>query len=980
MLVPLAVLFVNPGFEEGLSGWEVRFGLSYGKPPWVKPLFSVKVGKGGNPGNCLQIRKVGRGSGIVLVGQRVKVPLKIPPLRFSVDLKTFCQGKERSGLVKLCVFDPREWDSLARRPEEAKRTPRPVWAEMIKPNLPPDFLTWRRLENTNPRALVEALASFRGRKVILAVWWECWHEGLDEWAMLDNLSVREEAVAISHDPLVVVYEGEPARFSAYVMAEGAPEVVVRFKREGSTPWREARLRPEGRIWAVEVDHGLVAGENLRYYLEARCRGEVVRTTVFEDVPVVERPLHPRLILTPAEIANVRERARKHRWARAILEGLLKKCERHLKERWEVPEESAGYYHDYFCPEHAVRLRFDPKKPREHICPVDGKAFRGEPYDSAWRYFVQRRTARATYELALGYALSGRKEFAEKAGRILLQYAEKYPLYPVWRDGRMMFQSLDEAVMAIDLVQAFDLIEPSGALSPEDKRRIEAQLLGAMAKFLMPRRGGVHNISCWRNAAIGLIGLALGSDPLTKFAMEGPTGWKGQIERGVLDDGLWFEGSIGYHFYALYPLWLLYRSAKNNGYPFPAPLVDRFKSMFEAPIYYAMPDLSLPALNDCWFGGSLLRYVWAYEVGYGEFQEPLLAWPLRLAYGNEFERRRSLEALLFGAEEIPPLKPPLLKSVNFPSSGLVILRLGEGRRQIYLLLDYGPHGGGHGHPDKLNIVLYGLGRLILPDLGTPGYGLKATHDWYRQTVAHNTVVVDRRSQSPAQGKLLRFHGDPEVAIADAECSTAYPGVYMRRVVALVDGLVLDLFICRSDDEHTYDWVAHPSGSVEPLVRLKPFAKRLGEHYGYQFIRNVKRASVEEGWALKFNFGNGRIVKFTGAGSPGLELFLGRCPGPTLRKEDELWALVLRKRGKEALFGLAIELAEGMPKVLKAEFVRKGALLVKCEDGRAYLLAVEPGTFETPWGALETSAPVTLVKFERGRAEWRALGGKARVKPK
>ena len=37
----------------------------------------------------------------------------------------------------------------------------------------------------------------------------------------------------------------------------------------------------------------------------------------------------------------------------------------------APDRPAGYYHDYFCPEHGVQLEFEWDAPRAHRCPVDG---------------------------------------------------------------------------------------------------------------------------------------------------------------------------------------------------------------------------------------------------------------------------------------------------------------------------------------------------------------------------------------------------------------------------------------------------------------------------------------------------------------------------------------------------------------------------------------------------------------------------------
>ena len=44
------------------------------------------------------------------------------------------------------------------------------------------------------------------------------------------------------------------------------------------------------------------------------------------------------------------------------------------------------------------------------------------------------------------------------------------------------------------------------------------------------------------------------------------------------------------------------------------------------------------------------------------------------------------------------------------------------------LSYGPHGGGHGHSDNMNIVLYAQGRQWIPAFGSMPYETQAKNDW------------------------------------------------------------------------------------------------------------------------------------------------------------------------------------------------------------------------------------------------------------
>ncbi len=50
---------------------------------------------------------------------------------------------------------------------------------------------------------------------------------------------------------------------------------------------------------------------------------------------------------------------------AAISRLIGKLDADSISRWSVPAERAGYYHDYFCPDHAKQLEFDPLNPGAH---------------------------------------------------------------------------------------------------------------------------------------------------------------------------------------------------------------------------------------------------------------------------------------------------------------------------------------------------------------------------------------------------------------------------------------------------------------------------------------------------------------------------------------------------------------------------------------------------------------------------------------
>ena len=72
----------------------------------------------------------------------------------------------------------------------------------------------------------------------------------------------------------------------------------------------------------------------------------------------------------------------------------------------LPERPAGYYHEFFCPDHAVQLEYDPTSPHRHRCPVDGAWFSGDPYDAAWHWSLNHDLTEAAFRLALLWQIGG----------------------------------------------------------------------------------------------------------------------------------------------------------------------------------------------------------------------------------------------------------------------------------------------------------------------------------------------------------------------------------------------------------------------------------------------------------------------------------------------------------------------------------------------------------------------------------------------
>ncbi|MDP6037225.1 MAG: heparinase II/III family protein [Candidatus Latescibacteria bacterium] len=366
----------------------------------------------------------------------------------------------------------------------------------------------------------------------------------------------------------------------------------------------------------------------------------------------------------------------------------------------------------------------------------------------------------------------------------------------------------------------------------------------------------------------------------------------QLRRGILDDGFWFECSWGYHFYTMRAVWPLTEAARNVGVDV---YDDRFKSFFDIPLDFAFPGMYVPPLNDSGQRSNVQKQAEFYELAYARWHDPRHA---GLLAGMD---RSSRQALCFGEAELDAAAPENRTSVNFSSSGVAVLR--DGSDDLTLVtLDYGPHGGGHGHPDKLGIILYGIGQELAPDPGSISYSVPLHQEWFKTTVSHNTVLVDKQPQEACMGKLHVFDIRDDIRIASASAHDAYPGVLFNRTVALLnEGIVLDLCELKSETEHAYDWVFHCRGDFSSDLMFDAMGKPMGDTHGYQHVYNPESVATDDTWAAQWKVGEG-TVSLVQCGVSGTEVFGGI--GPINPPPAKIPMVIARRRGRSAVYASAL----------------------------------------------------------------------------
>ena len=165
--------------------------------------------------------------------------------------------------------------------------------------------------------------------------------------------------------------------------------------------------------------------------------------------------------TSEEVKALREKSKAYP---LTIEKLKRDVEEVFHGELIVPETGiANWTLYYYCPDCSVQLQFNRKSPKAHVCPNCGKAWTGEPYDSAWWGMINTQNYHAAFCMAIIWLATGEDPYAKKAIEVLMAYAKHYPDYEIHGNipyngpGRSGAQTLDEANFQRSFAMAYDIL-------------------------------------------------------------------------------------------------------------------------------------------------------------------------------------------------------------------------------------------------------------------------------------------------------------------------------------------------------------------------------------------------------------------------------------------------------------------------------------------------------------------------------------------
>ena len=506
-----------------------------------------------------------------------------------------------------------------------------------------------------------------------------------------------------------------------------------------------------------------------------------------------------------------------------------------------------------------------------------------PKDGAGGYTHEqhKRNYQNMYQAGVLFQISGEEKYRNYVRDMLLEYASLYPTLDVHpkrkvnsqNPGKFFWQSLNEAMWLVYTIQAYDMVISD--LTKAEAKKIENNLLKPVAQFLSVGQPStfnkVHNHGTWATAGVGMAGYVMNEPEWVEISLydlqkSGKGGFLKQLEQLFSPDGYYNEGPY-YQRFALLPFVTFAKAIENN-----QPERDVF-GYRDGVLMKAIDTTIQLSYNGKFFpindaikskGTDTIELVFGVATAFArtgntglleiaEEQDTILL------TGDGLKVAKALDAEQATAYQYKSMA--LGDGAKGDEGALVIMR-GELGGEQALLFKPASQGLGHGHFDKLTWQYYDHGQEIVSDYGAArflnveakfgGRYLPENKTYAKQTVAHNTVVIDETSHFNGNVKtgnanaptLDFFETSARGSVSKAHINTAYDGVLLQRTVALVNlpevnqSVVLDIFDVAGENQHQIDLPLHYLGQIiETSFQIDANTHQLsalGTKNGYQHL--------------------------------------------------------------------------------------------------------------------------------------------------
>lgn len=469
------------------------------------------------------------------------------------------------------------------------------------------------------------------------------------------------------------------------------------------------------------------------------QSETLTLTTLRELP------HPYIKHTEAGWEEVQNNIQEHAWVRELKDRYEKRA-----ESWQVPEAESGPF--LFFTHHSHEAE----------------------------------------NAAIVWKLTGRKDMADKAIQFLRAIVDPIQGYP--NTLQACHQELvHEGEFFKHMAVVYDLLADSGQLTAEDHSNVEHSF--RLFMDLIDWSLSIGDISNWTiGEMIGALYCSQALQDLERMNrfLFGTGGFEDHLSKGTLDDGWWYECSVGYNMMSAGLFTEIVQSCRPWGLNLAETWVPaQYHDQITPGSKPEKDGLSLDIWGPRRRNYRSIRQLWDSLLPYADYRGVVFGINdsaesklLGIAERGYLDGRYDLAYYLYRQPEygdialtckledrdllyaVPGIQTSeskrYLESAYADTSGVAVLRSQtkgrEPKEQIQAVIKYGIHGGAHGHYDRvslLSIMRYGR-SFYNPESIWYSYHTFMYKFYVQSSITHNMVVVDRKQQDPAEGRRLLFH--------------------------------------------------------------------------------------------------------------------------------------------------------------------------------------------------------------------------------
>jgi len=606
----------------------------------------------------------------------------------------------------------------------------------------------------------------------------------------------------------------------------------------------------------------------------------------------------------------------------------------------------------------------------------------EYVESHWKQnWRQWTTGQYMKEIALYYRLTGDSDKLHEIRKLLVQEFKLDKIDQLYynKEAEVSTESWSWGMIHVNYLWAWDLVKHHQTMEgiKESMLKRLTEIAIQYRRYEDTKINRLGNTQFWAISFMGLVGMLSGNNEAIEHAISGKYGFKTILETKLMDIKFWPE-PLGYTYdYVLCSLLMLAEASRVNGfddlYRYESPKGTSLKGIVDGLFELCFPNGLLVPGGDGTYAAEIsadnkiIKYSGAYlhnspfsritnkfEILYRAYKDPKYAWVIQ-----QEKERLCYDTTVWGDNTltygIPIIKSeaPTFKDSICPEIGHALISTDNSKNywngnNVTLHVRNGCSLQFHGHNDQFNIGLFVYGRLIYPEWWRRWEYLapRASQNNRNKTpishyaIGHNTVAVDKKNPDYPRHQLVTTKEEiNDVSFTGLKESghlkyfslegSVYKGVTQKRTLGITPDYLLDIFECKSDDIHTYDYILHDEGLFEfhtetDLVdyedfnndyKLEPIDSESVTE-GNSWLRKGKKGIIHSSWEGGFVENEDRRVNIHVGGEEGTEVFVTNTPiyvsdgwdnTPDSVKKMAKPMLIIRRKCKSTNFIVVHQLA-------------------------------------------------------------------------